>query len=234
MGERGDRELMRAHVAALFTTDAAGRLLAVNEPGGGAAPRFFLGRTSEGVECWFGHDLDGSLVQALETALLEEREEPGLDKPRDGPTVFERLLSESAPIQNVWAGPAYRFSKRASPSGTTVLVTEENAAVLRPYFEDWLGDVQGCQPFAAVLQNGKAVSLCASVRTTGQADEAGVETHPEFRGRGHAAEATAKWADAVRKMGRTPLYSTSWANAASLSVATKLGLVQFGSDLHIT
>ena len=78
------------------------------------------------------------------------------------------------------------------------------------------------------------MSLCTSVRTTDQADEAGVETHPDFQGRGHAAEATATWADAVRKLGRTPLYSTSWANAASLSVAAKLGLVQFGSDLHIT
>ena len=235
MGVRGDRELMRAHVAALFTSDASGRLLAVNEPDGGVAPRFFLGRTARSTECWFRQDLDSDLVRALEAALLQERGNPGLDQPRDdGPTVFEQLLSASAPILKVWAGPAYRFSKVASMGESIVFVTEGNTDVLRPYFEDWLEDVQGCQPFAAVLEDGQAVSLCASVRTTGLADEAGVETHPDFRRRGHAGEATSAWATAVRKLGRTPLYSTSWSNAASRAVAGKLGLVQFGSDLHVT
>jgi hypothetical protein len=35
-------------------------------------------------------------------------------------------------------------------------------------------------------------------------------------------------------MGRTPLYSTSWENEASLALAKKLGLPQYGVDLHIT
>ncbi len=233
-GVMGNRELMRAHVAALFTSDAAGRLLAVNELDGAAAPRFFLGRTTEGVERWFRHDLAGDLVRALEAVPPDDRETSGLDHPHDGPTVFEQLLSESAPIQNVWAGPAFRFVELASAGENALLITEENTEVLHPYLEDWLGDVQDCQPFAAVLQDGHAVSLCASVRTTALADEAGVETHPEFRGHGLAGEATAAWAAAVRNLGRTPLYSTSWDNDASRAVAAKLGLVQFGSDLHIT
>jgi hypothetical protein len=37
---------MRLHVEALFTCDAAGRFIAVNEPAGAVAPRFFLGRTA--------------------------------------------------------------------------------------------------------------------------------------------------------------------------------------------
>ena len=110
MGVGGDRELMRAHVAALFTSDASGRLLAVNETDGGVAPRFFLGRTARSTECWFRQDLDSDLVRALEAALLQERGNPGLDQPRDdGPTVFEQLLSASAPILKVWAGPALSF-----------------------------------------------------------------------------------------------------------------------------
>ena len=31
-----------------------------------------------------------------------------------------------------------------------------------------------------------------------------------------------------------PLYSTSWRSEGSLALARKLGLIQFGSDLHIT
>ena len=106
--------------------------------------------------------------------------------------------------------------------------------MLLPHLEDWLGDLLDCQPFVALLENGRAVSMCATVRTTGRADEAGVDTPPEFRGRGFAGHVVAAWAVAVVRLGRTPLYSTSWENAASQAVARKLGLIQFGADLHIT
>jgi len=42
---------MRMHIDALFTHDARGRMLRVNEPMGKTAPRFFLGRTTQGNEC---------------------------------------------------------------------------------------------------------------------------------------------------------------------------------------
>ncbi|HVG44817.1 MAG TPA: GNAT family N-acetyltransferase [Longimicrobium sp.] len=86
----------------------------------------------------------------------------------------------------------------------------------------------------AVVEDGRAVAVCSSVRITDAAREAGVETAPGFRGRGHAARAVAAWAVAVRRMGAIPLYSTSWSNAASQGVARKLGLRMFGADLHIT
>jgi predicted GNAT family acetyltransferase len=72
------------------------------------------------------------------------------------------------------------------------------------------------------------------VRITPAACEAGVETAPGFRGHGHAARVVAAWALAVRDAGQIPLYSTSWQNTASQAVARKLGLRQFGADLHIT
>jgi len=72
------------------------------------------------------------------------------------------------------------------------------------------------------------------VRVTPVAYEVGVETAPEFRGRGYAAPVVAAWARVVREAGRIPLYSTSWENTASQAVARKLGLVQYGSDLHLT
>jgi predicted GNAT family acetyltransferase len=72
------------------------------------------------------------------------------------------------------------------------------------------------------------------VRRTARAHEAGVETHPAFRGRGFAVRAVAAWARAVRATGVLPLYSTSWENHGSRGVARRLGLVQLGSDLHVT
>jgi hypothetical protein len=35
-------------------------------------------------------------------------------------------------------------------------------------------------------------------------------------------------------MGLVPLYSTSWKNEPSRAVARRLGLIQYGVDLHIT
>lgn len=225
---------MQLHVEALFTRDPSGRLRAVNETGGGPAPRFFLGRTLGGNECWFRHDLDDVLIRDL-TELCES-EPVGLEVEAapDGAVPFLARLSQADLVRKTWTGPAYRFPRDIPDVGDTVRVTAENASVLTPYFEDWVGDVQDEAPLIALLKDGKAVSICCSVRMTPRAHEAGVETHPEFRGRGFAARVVAAWARSVRENDRVPLYSTSWENRASLAVAKKLGLAQFGADLHIT
>lgn len=230
-----DLELMRLHVEALFTHDARGRMLRVNEPGGKPAPRFFLGRTAHGGVLRFRHDLDDGLVRALEAAYRAEP--PGDERldPPYGADPYHALLAVSAPVQGVWAGPAFVVPP-APPAAAhgAVRVTEQNADVLRPHLAAWLGDVMTAPPLFAVLVGGRAVAVCASVRITEQAHEAGVETAPAFRGRGCAARAVAAWAAAVRETGAVPLYSTSWDNTASRALARRLGLRRFGADLHIT
>jgi predicted GNAT family acetyltransferase len=72
--------------------------------------------------------------------------------------------------------------------------------------------------------------MCFSSRTSAYAAEAGVETAPEFRGRGYASAVVTRWAEVVRQSGRRPLYSTSWDNLASQGVAKKLGLILYGED----
>ncbi|HKW12755.1 MAG TPA: GNAT family N-acetyltransferase, partial [Gemmatimonadaceae bacterium] len=98
----------------------------------------------------------------------------------------------------------------------------------------WVPDVELAQPMFALVVDRQAVSVCASVRLTAHAHEAGVDTARAYRRRGYAACVAAAWARAVRDLGRTPLYSTSWQNEASRAVARQLGLIQFGCDLHIT
>jgi hypothetical protein len=134
----------------------------------------------------------------------------------------------------VEAGPAYRFEEYAEPSRAVLHVTRANAEVLRGGFEDWVDELPTAQPFVAALEEGRAVSICRSVRITAAAHEAGVETLPRFRGRGYAPDVTAAWAGLVRSAGAAPLYSTSWENAASRSVAKKLRLVQYAADFHVT
>ncbi len=61
-----------------------------------------------------------------------------------------------------------------------------------------------------------------------------METAEGYRGRGYAQAATAIWAEALRREGRLPLYSTSWDNLASQRVAAGLGALQYGVDFSLT
>ena len=226
---------MAAHVAAEFVHDDAGRLLRVNEPHGGPAPRFFVGRTPDGDVVRFRHDVDDATCRALLAAVADEGplSNDALTTSRDT-SQFEAILARSAPIQQTWTGPAFSFSSAIAEPEGVVRVTAGNAHLLRPWLEPWLPDVETAQPMFAVLANERAVAVCCSVRQTSIAHEAGVETAPEHRGRGYAVRAVAAWGRAVREMGRVPLYSTSWHNEASRGVARRLGLVLVGIDVHVT
>jgi len=229
-----DRESMRLHAEALFTRDTHGDLIGVNEPNGSVAPRFFLGRTRHGDLWWFRHDVAPDVRAELEAARRSDhRQGNGIDSPID-PTPYQAILARAAPVQRTEVGPAYTFPQQLPHSAGTTHVTDANAELLTLHLAPWLPDVRLSQPLFVVTCDGHAVSVCASVRQTSDAFEAGVETAVAFRGRGFASPAAAAWASAVREMGRVPLYSTSWQNTASQAVARKLGLIQFGSDLHIS
>jgi hypothetical protein len=231
-----DRELLDVRVRALFRHDARGRLLSVNEPWGESAaapPRLFLGRTRAGNLWRFRADLPESLVKELEPLCADEPTGAGL---RDGPRhaeAYARILGAHAHAGGVVAGPAYRFEKYPEPSRPLLAVTEANAEVLRGGFDEFVAEPATAQPFVAALEEGRAVSVCRSVRVTAAAHEAGVETLPRFRGRGYAADVTAGWARLVLFAGAAPLYSTSWENRASQSVAKRLGLVQYAADFQV-
>jgi GNAT superfamily N-acetyltransferase len=227
------RKLMRLHVEALFTHDESGRLLRVNEPDGAAAPRFFVGITTEGVLQRFRYDVDDDTRRELEDAhsddlgrSIEDRK-PNADR-------YRAILDRVTPVERVWTGPAFCFPREHTASPDVVLVTAENADILQPLLASWIPDVRLNPPMFAKVVDGHAVSVCCSVRRTSDAHEAGVETAGAYRGQGYAAQVVAAWANAVREFGLVPLYSTSWENERSQAVARKLGLTHFGSDLHIT
>jgi hypothetical protein len=228
------RELMLLHVETLFTHDAAGDLVRVNEPDGAPAPRFFLGRTADGAVRHFRHDVDRDLRRELDAASEDDApRDRVVDSPID-PARYEEILARRAPVQKTWVGPAFCIPQELPTAAGTVHVTEANATLLHRHLEAWVPDVRLCQPMVALAVDGHAVAVCCSGRRTARAHEAALETAVAFRGRGYAAQVVTGWARAVRDAGRVPLYSTSWQNEASRAVARKLALICFGSDLHIT
>lgn len=230
-----DTELMDIHVRALFTHDARSRLLSVNEPwgGGGPAPRLFLGRTREGCLWRFRADLPAALTDELEALCADEPAGLESDATPRHAEEYARLLGAHAPVRGRVAGPAFYFDEYAEPSRPLLVVTEANAGPLRGGFDEFVEELSSAQPFVALAEGGRAVSVCRSVRITGAAHEAGVETMPRFRGRGFAKDAAAGWARMVAALDAVPLYSTSWENTASRALARKLRLTQFGSDFQI-
>jgi len=229
-----DKELMALHIQTLFTHDTQSRLLLVNEPGGGGpAPRLFSGRTKEGNLWRFRADLPELLIQELEALCKDEPVGEEVHRKLRHLDNYVRLLETHAPIQAVGMGPAYQFVHFFEPSQPVLTVTETNAEMLQGGFEGLIAELHDWQPFLAIVEEGKAVSICRSVRITSRAHEAGVETLPGFRGKGYAAEVVAGWASLVKSMGVIPLYSTYWENIASQAVARKLELVPYGEDFYI-
>lgn len=225
---------MRLHIEALFTHDTDGNLDRVNEPNGAPAPRLFVGRTVEGVVRRFRHDIGADLRRELDTALHDDHLERYTLDSRIDPSRYQAILGRIAPVQRTWEGPAFLFSDEIPASGEAIRLTHDNAQLLRAYLESWLPDAGMSGPTYALVVDSHAVAVCASVRHTAMADEAGVETAPAFRRRGFAGQVVSAWAREVRNEGRIPIYSTSWENEASRALARKLGLAHFGSDLHIT
>ena len=226
-------ELMEIHVEALFTHDEHGQLRYVNEPNGARAPRFFWGRTNDGSIWRFRSDLPKELASKLKALCLPE---PVATDLRESPAHLAActdILRAHAEIAQVWMGPAYRLPDRIGWPTNVTSITKQNTDLLRDFFADWVPAVGSIQPCVAVVDGGRAVSVCCSVRISPRAHEAGVETAERYRGRGYAPAVVAGWAIVVRELGRIPLYSTSWENAASQRVASKLGLILYGSDLHL-
>jgi RimJ/RimL family protein N-acetyltransferase len=94
-------------------------------------------------------------------------------------------------------------------------------------------------PWAIAVDGERVASICHTPRPmTARATECGVWSHPEFRGRGHAAAVTAAWVELVRPSGRHLFYSTDENNRSSQRVAERLGLRLLGwmgrapSDAH--
>jgi len=226
-------DLMEFHVDALFTHDRNLRLRTINEPwpGSAAAPRFFLGRTIEGtVICRFRYDIPEMLTEQLKELCADE---PIVEDFQTKPKHFEEYMS-LLQGERFTMGPCFLVPSAVVPTMQVVSLAREN---IKEYslggFEWLISEIDYAKPCMALVHEGRVVSICRSVRITSRAHEAGLETLEMFRGRGYAEAVVAGWAMAVRKAGGFPLYSTSWENLASRSVARKADLFFYGVNFTI-
>lgn len=238
-----DRDYLALQVEALFTHDAAGRIISTNEPTPQPAPRFFLGRSRDGAVWRVRHDLPGTTARRLE-ALAASAAGGDQSDLRARPAILPALLATLGTDEEhatITAGPAYHFPDAAPtlslPEAEVRRLTRADIRLLAEFgwaSEELLQTFEGWEPMLALFVEGAVASLAFSSRNTPRAAECGVETHPAHRGRGYAPQVVAAWSRAVRASQRIPLYSTAWANTASQSVARMLGLIQYGSDLSIS
>jgi hypothetical protein len=235
---------MALQARTLFACDANGRILERREPAASRAPapRFFLGRTRHGHLWRFRADLPAALVRDLARLAAAERADHDLDLPPEREAALRERLEAFAPVEHVYAGPAFRFPD-ALPGGSdaatgaqAVVITAANAGALAETFPWVHEEFAEREPCLAVLEDGHAVAVCCCATPPGpgvHAVEASLGTLEGFRGRGLGVRVTAAWAREVRERGLLPLYSTSFANRGSLGVARRLGLLRYGSDLSL-
>lgn len=126
------KELMRLHVHTLFTCDNAGRLMAVNEPGGAAAPRFFFGQTPADNAWWFPHDIDPRLAIELDTLCRSLPTAHELDADPGKAAQFLHCLAREELVRRTWAGPAFRCPSDLPRHASAVRVTPFNATLAAP------------------------------------------------------------------------------------------------------
>ena len=228
-------ELARLQARACFVHDDEDRLIAINDIGSGAPPWVLIVRTAAGSLVRFRAGAPSGLVEEAErfAAAL-----PPLDEDTCAPggtlDALTGLVARHVPITRRSAGPAYVFEASGVPAIGAMELYPANAVLLHPELAAWGPELRQRKPCFGVFRGGQAIAICASARRTPEAAEAGVETVAAFRGQGAAGLAAASWGDAVLASGRVAFYSTSWENAASQSVAAKLGLRYFAEDLHVT
>ncbi|MFC5407638.1 GNAT family N-acetyltransferase [Cohnella soli] len=218
--------LMNIQAEVLYVHNQSGRMTTINESTNQPAPRLFWGQTALGRIIRFRCDVPDRIVEDI-LHIMDQG-----DSTEQLVNVI-RTLENDREIKSLWMGPAFTFHDTTEDYTDVTLVTEDNILCLEPGFPTLLMDVRHRGPCFMVTENNMAVSVCFSARSSDKAAEAGVETLKEYRGKGYALRVTSAWAQAIRRSGRIPLYSTSWDNYSSLSIARRLHLHQYGTDISV-
>jgi hypothetical protein len=213
------------HLRTLYVLDERGRIAATREPAHSKPPpALCLVRSAASCVWAVRSDIPDNIAAELDALARDERPVADLREPPAHAERYASLLGG-----RVSCGPAFSFPDALPDPGDVVLIAE--VPPLQRHFSGWAAEeVPGRMPVVAILDDGDAVSACFCARRSDAAAEAGLETADAFRGRGLGPRVTAAWALAVRASGRTPLYSTSWDNHASLAVARKLRLHAYASN----
>ena len=216
------------HLQTMFLLNADRRIIGTREPEPRLRPLLSLIRGRETCVWAVSADVPRDVANELDRLA---REETPVSDFQHAPLHAERYLSLLE--GSVYSGLAFAFPEEIEPPNDTVLI--EDISLLDRHFSGWdASEIPSSAPMIALIEDGHVVSVCFCARKSDVAAEAGLETAIGFRGRGLAPRVAGAWALAVRAKGRAPLYSTSWANDASLAVARKLDLLAYASSWSIS
>jgi RimJ/RimL family protein N-acetyltransferase len=232
---RDEEALLEQHAQVLFHTDLRGRITGVNEPDPEPAPRLYLTRGRRLKLVWFRDDVVETTIERCQSAIDRL---PPWDGAVPSSTTFDALRRALGADQSTEEGhgPAFAFPEESPPLDrlvATVVIDQASSYLLSRYFPYTSSILEQRAPVVGVVRDDAVVSACFSARKRPTVSEAGVATDEAYRGQGFAAAAVAGWCNAIRADGGTPLYSTTWDNHASRSVAAKLGLQPYADTLSL-
>ncbi len=198
-----------------------------------------IGIAPDGQALWIGADVPEVLASEL-TGIVASAS--SLANPVEPPPALEhceRLLEAALGGHMArHAGPSYLFgSGERFSSGARIERSDAcSGEGLRDANPGNWGSTEWDElldgrlgPWSMATAGGQVLSICHTPRPlTDRAAECGVWTHPDARGRGHAAAVTAEWAAILRPTGRYLFYSTDANNRSSQLVAQRLNLRPLG------
>jgi GNAT superfamily N-acetyltransferase len=205
-----------------------------------AGPELVLACARDGVRARIGKHVSQHLARALAAeiegtlrALEAETPPPQLERFRllleDGLGAAVRLAPGSGPSYLV--GPDVRYPATAE----LVRSNDAELSALRAAnpgnfgADEWQNLLDGrLGPWVMARHGERVISICHTPVSNSVAAEAGVWTHPDYRGQGYAPATTAEWAALMRPTGRLLFYSTSRTNRTSQPVAAHLALRPLG------
>lgn len=152
------------------------------------------------------------------------------------------LLGRISPTASaIQGGPSFLFPRELPdpcvPKDVCIYVSDDYGRTQARQFQrplnweqdEWSELIAGhLGPWAIAAKIAEPISICHTPAYSSAAAEAGVWTHPNFRGRGLAPAVVHAWWNQARLHWATLFYSTDGGNAASQAVATKLGLCSIG------
>ena len=233
--------LLDVHRRTAFTFDHGGRMTHESAPNRSRGNRFSYTGCSDGNRGVIRDDVpEEGVADALQTLLAGE---PPLDRPDSTPrhrAEYARLLDSVALLGLLWVFPApigYQGGVRLVWSGSD----EAEALLARPERNAAFGS-RGSglarteawwEPSCLALVGGEAVSIATTARAGAEGAEVGVDTAPEFRGRGLATAVVAGWSRHPDLADRVLFYSTGRDNISSRRVSDRLELRFVGSTFAV-
>ena len=239
MPDASDLDLLRIEIETQWVRDDRWRLLREREENGKLAPYLVIACARDAQVVEVGSTVPAALADDLRAIV--ERTSPQRD-PSVPPKALARCASSIRPIfgpVEVSSGPSYWIPPETAFASDVLILRSDSAdAESLPetppdgaHWRDgeWRELLDGALgPWAFAIVGGNVVSICHCARLSERGAEAGVWTHPDHRGRGHAAAVTAAWASVLASKGRTLFYSTSAENVSSQRVAARLRLRPIG------